>query len=96
MPRSRQGMQGLTPSTATVQTVSYSTSPYTYANSTQGIQSVQVSGGAVSLIELLDKSGTATTIGSSSLGLLSGTFILQPGYSIRVTWAVTKPTIIVY
>lgn len=96
MPHSRQGAPGVMPSTSTPQMLSYTANPYTYTNTSQSIQTGQVTGGVVSLIELLDKSGNSTTLGSSVLGLTSGTFAMQPGYSIRVTWGLTKPTIIVY
>ena len=96
MPHSRQGAPGIQLSSTSPQTLSFTTSPYTYTNTSQSIQTANIAGGAVSLIELLDKSGNAITLGSSVLGLTSGTFTLQPGFSVRITWALTKPTVIIY
>ncbi len=96
MPHSRQGAPSVQPSTTSPQTLSLTTSPYKYTNTSQSIQTANVAGGAVSLIELIDSAGKAITLGSSALGLTAGAFMLQPGFSLRITWAVTKPTVVIY
>ncbi len=61
-------------------------SPYVYQNVTSLLQLVQVSGGAVALIEIDAGAGFLPAIG------VAGLFTLFPSQQIRVTYVAVAPT----
>jgi hypothetical protein len=71
------------PSTALPAAITVTASPYSYQNTSNGVQSVIVSGGTVSLIEYTRDNATFFTV-----GVIAGAFDLNPLDRLRVTYAV--------
>ncbi len=69
--------------------VSVGVSPFIYVNESSSTQVVNISGGAVSLIEIDAGAGYVPQIG------VLGTFLVLPEQSIRTNYIVSKPTITV-
>lgn len=80
-PIDEQGVSGIHYSEMT--TVTPSGSPFTITNPQQCRIQVQVSGGTVTAISL-----ASDLIGLVNLGLLGGTFLLNPGHSLTVTYLI--------
>lgn len=62
-------------------------SPWSYTNSSVGLQLVTVTGGAVSLISINTGAGLLPVVG------IAGTFLLFPGNVLQITYIVTAPTV---
>ncbi len=62
-------------------------SPWTYTNSSAGGQLVSISGGIVSLIEV------NFGVGFTPFPALFGTIYVFPAQAIRITYAVSAPTV---
>lgn len=84
-----EGMKN-TYGTPTRRTQAAGASPYTYTNTNTIPERVIVNNGTVSLIE-----GQCDGVNFDSLGLTGGWWLLNPGESIRVSWAIIQPTLVI-
>lgn len=65
-------------------------SPYTFTNNDSVPVRVVVNNGTVSLIE-----GQCDGVNFDNLGITGGWWLLNPGESIRVSWAILQPTLVI-
>jgi len=77
-------------STPPRRTIAAGASPWTYTNTSTLPERVVVNNGTVSAIKCMCDGSTL-----DSLGLTAGWFLLNPGESIEITWAILQPTLVV-
>lgn len=65
-------------------------SPATYTNTNTVPERIILSGGTVTLVE-----AQADLVNFDVLGVVAGWFLLNPGESLRITWAASAPTLII-